>query len=88
MMTATDNSSSNASSTDNDDNVSTTNLNACVNSMNDNSRDYSLFDMCLMLNYTNNQLIYYYISEAISAAEQACFQQLMKQHKIFLTLLE
>ena len=50
------------------------NLNAHVNSTDDNSCDYFSFNMCLVSNYTNNQLIYYYISDIISAAEQACFQ--------------
>ncbi len=75
--------------TDNDsDSVSATNLNACVNSTDDNSCDYFSFNMSLMPSYTNNQLIYYFISDAISAAEQAWFQQLMKQCKILLELLE
>ena len=52
-----------------------------------NSHSYSFFDMHLVSNYTNNQLIYYYISDAISATEQPWFQQLMKQHKISLDLL-
>ncbi len=79
MMNVTDNSSSS---------VSTTNLNACVNSTDNNSCNYLSFNMSLMLSYTNNQLIYYFISDAISVAEQAQFQQLMKQHKISLELLE
>jgi len=81
MMTTTDNDSSSVINTDNDDNMSTANLNACVNSTDDNSCDYFSFDMCLVLNYMNNQLIYYYISDAIFTAEQAHFQQLIKQHK-------
>ena len=54
--------------------MSTANLNICVNSINNNLHNYLSFDMHLVLNYTNNQLIYYYISDAISAAEQAHFQ--------------
>ena len=89
MMTTADNDSDNAAdNADNSDNMFTANSNICVNSTDDNSHDYFSFDMCLMLNYTNNQLIYYYISDAISAVEQACFQQLIKQHKIFLEMLE
>jgi len=84
-MNLTDNSSSSA---DNSDSVSTTNFYIHVTSTNDNPRDYSSFDMSLVSNYTNNQLIYYYIISAISAAEQAQFQQLMKQHKTFLEILE
>ena len=72
-MTTAGNSSSNAINAGNDDNMSTANLNTHVNSTDDNSCDYFSFDMHLVLNYMNNQLIYYYISDAISAAEQACF---------------
>ena len=74
MMTTAENSSGNVINADNSDNISTANSNICVNSINDNSHDYFSFDMYLVLNYTNNQLIYYYISDTISAAEQACFQ--------------
>ena len=89
MMTTAENSSSNAASNaDNDDNMSTANLNAHMNSTDDNSCGYFSFDMCLVSNYTNNQLIYYYISDTIFTAEQACFQQLMKQHKTSLEMLE
>jgi len=67
---------------------STTRLHVCVISMNDNSHDYSSFDMCLVFNYMNNQLIYYFIISIISAADQAEFQWFMKKHKNFLQLLE
>ena len=56
--------------------------------MNNNSCDYSSFDMHLVSSYTNNQLIYYFITSTISAADQAEFQQLMKDCKNFLQLLE
>ena len=70
MMTTAGNSSSNAvSNADNSDNVSTVNLNICMNSIDDNLCDYFLFDMCLVPNYMNNQFIYYYISDAILTAE-------------------
>ncbi len=88
MMTTTDNNSSSIINTDNSNNMFIANLNACVNSINNNSCDYFSFDMCLVSNYMNNQLIYYYIFNTISAAEQACFQQLIKQHKTFLEMLE
>src|SRR6266487_5806516 len=88
MMTTTDNDSDSVINAGNDDNMSTANLNAHVNSINDNPHDYSSFNMRLVLNYMNNQLIYYYISDAILAAEQACFQQLMKQCKTSLEMLE
>ena len=88
-MTTADNDSSNATdNADNSDNMSTANLNTHVNSTNNNLCDYFSFDMHLVSNYTNNQLIYYYIFNAISAAEQAHFQQLMKQHKTSLKLIK
>ena len=34
-----------------------------------NPRDYPSFNICLVLNYTNNQIIYYYIIGAIFAIE-------------------
>ena len=87
-MTTSGNGSSNAAgNAGNSNNMSTANSNIHVNSINNNSCDYFSFNMYLVSNYTNNQLIYYYISDAISAAEQACFQQLMKQCKIFLKLI-
>jgi len=73
-MITTGNSSSSVINADNNNNVSTANSNACVNSTDDNSHDYLSFNMHLVLNYTNNQLIYYYISDVILAAEQAHFQ--------------
>jgi len=67
---------------------STTRPHAHVISMNDNPCDYSSFDMRLVPSYTNNQLIYYFIISAISAADQAEFQWLIKNCKNFLQLLE
>ena len=87
-MITIDNSSNNVINTNNDNNMFTVNSNTHVNFTDNNSHDYFSFDMHLVLNYINNQFIYYYIFSIISAAEQACFQQLMKQHKIFLKLLE
>ena len=57
MMTTAENSSGNVINADNSDNISTANSNICVNSINDNSHDYFSFDMYLVLNYTNNQII-------------------------------
>ena len=88
MITADNDSNNAADNADNDDNVFIANLNIYMNFINDNLHDYFLFDMHFVSNYTNNQLIYYYISDAISAAEQACFQQLMKQCKTSLEMLE
>ena len=89
MMTTADNDSSNAAgNADNSNNMSTANSNICVNSINNNLHDYFLFDMHLVSNYTNNQLIYYYIFSTIFTAEQAHFQQLMKQHKTSLELIK
>ena len=88
MMTTAGNDSDNVINADNDNNVFTVNLNTHVNFTDDNLCDYFLFDMHLVSNYTNNQLIYYYIFSIISVAEQAHFQQLMKQHKTSLKLIE
>ena len=88
MTTAGNNSSNAADNADNDDNMSTANSNICMNSTDNNSHDYLSFDMHLVSNYMNNQLIYYYISDAILTAEQAHFQQLMKQHKTSLELIK
>ena len=88
MTTAENNSSNVADNADNNDNVFIANSNTHVNSINDNLCDYFSFNMCFVSNYTNNQFIYYYIFDTISAAEQACLQQLMKQHKTSLEMLE
>ena len=72
-MTTAENNSSNAINAGNDDNVPTANLNTHVDPINNNLRGYFSFDMRLVLNYMNNQLIYYYIFSAILAAEQAHF---------------
>ena len=87
-MTTAGNNSNNVINADNNNNMSIANSNIHVNSINNNLCDYFSFNMHLVSNYMNNQLIYYYISDAISAAEQAHFQQLMKQHKTFLELIE
>ena len=49
-------------------------LHAHVISTNDNSCDYSLFNMHLVSNYINNQLIYYFITDIILITDQAEFQ--------------
>ena len=73
-MATAGNSSSNATgNADNDDNVSTANLNTHVNFIDDNLHDYLSFNMHLVSNYMNNQFIYYYISNTILIAEQAHF---------------
>ena len=87
MATAENSSDNVTGNAGNSNNMSTANSNTHMNSINNNLCDYFSFDMCLVSNYMNNQLIYYYISDAISAAEQACFQQLMKQHKTSLKLI-
>jgi len=46
---------------------------ACVIFTNNNSHDYSLFDMYFVSNYMNNQLIYYFIISVIFVADQAEF---------------
>ena len=80
MMTSNSNNNSN--------NTFTTNLNTHVNFIDNNSHNYLSFNMCLVSNYINTQLIYYYVSDTIFAADQACFQQLMKQCKTSLELLK
>ena len=71
-----------------DDSELTANSHVHMKFMPENSHDYSSFDMHLVSNYINCQIIYYYIFSTISAAEQAWFQQLMKQCKISLDLLD
>ncbi len=78
----------NANSSRTDDSELTANLHVYMKFMSENSHDYSSFNMYLVLNYTNHQIIYYYIFSTILTAEQAWFQQLMKQCKIFLDLLD
>src|SRR6266480_7483796 len=53
-----------------------------------NPRSYPLFDLRLVPNYTNNQLIYYYATGAISGDDQPRFYQLIKQRKTSLDLLK
>src|SRR5437773_579693 len=53
----------------------TTRSHTYVTSMNDNLCDYSSFDMCLVFNYMNNQLIYYFITDAILATDQTEFDE-------------
>ena len=84
MMSTAENNDDNVTG---NNNMSIINSNSHVNSISDNSHDYLSFDMYFLSNYMNNQIIYYFISDAISVTEQACFQQLMKQHKISLELL-
>ena len=86
-MATAGNGSGNATNAGNGDNVPTANPNARVDPTDDNPRGYPPFDMRLVPNYTNNQLTYYYTSGAIPAAEQARFQQLMKQRKTSLEML-
>ena len=64
-----------------------TNPHARVAPTPENPRGYPPFDIRLVPNYTNNQITYHYITGAIPAAEQARFQQLMKQRKTSLDLL-
>ena len=71
MATAGNGSGNAASNADNNDNMSIANLNTRVNSIDDNLCDYLSFDMHLVSNYMNTQLIYYYVFNVISAAEQA-----------------
>ena len=72
------NSNNNSHTTGNSDEP-VTNLHAHVAPTPENPHGYLPFDMCLVLNYTNNQITYYYTTGAISATDQSCFHQLMKQ---------
>ena len=45
------------------------NPHACVASTSKNPRDYSSFNIHLVLNYMNNQIIYHYITGVIPAAK-------------------
>jgi len=67
---------------------SITRLHAHVISMNNNLCDYFSFNMCFMSSYMNNQLIYYFITDTILTADQAEFQQYMKNCRNSLQLLE
>src|SRR5436190_993643 len=65
----------------------TANPHARVTSMPDNSHDYPPFDMERVPNYMNNQIIYYYMTGIIPAAELTRFHQLIKQQKVSLDLI-
>ena len=71
MMNTTDSSSRTA---EDSRAFSTIRLHVCMTSTNNNLCDYSSFNMHLVSNYINNQLIYYFIISAILAADQAEFQ--------------
>src|SRR5436190_16967171 len=80
-----------ASSTENQTTGSTNltaNPHARVAPTPNNPRCYPSFDMERVPNYTNNQIIYYYTTGAIPAAELTRFHQLMKQRKVSLDLIE
>jgi hypothetical protein len=80
------NTNSNGNSS-NDSSKPIANPHTCIAPTPENPHGYSPFNMCLVPNYMNNQITYYYTSGAIPAAEQAWFQQLMKQHKTSLDLI-
>ena len=63
------------------------NPHACVTPTLENPCVYPPFDMCLVPNYTNNQITYYYTTGAIPTADQPRFHQLMKQRKTSLNLI-
>ena len=72
MMFTAGNNDDNAA--DNNNNMFIINLNSHVNSISDNSYNYLSFDMCFLSNYTNNQIIYYFITDTIFIIKQAHFQ--------------
>ena len=89
LLTNMMNRTTTAGSTSNASRASfTTRPHARVASTNNNPRGYPPFDMHLVPSYMNNQLIYYFITSAISAEDQSEFQWLMKDHRNFLQLLE
>ncbi len=76
MMNQSDNTSDGSMNANSSQSAS--NPHACITSTSENSHGYSSFDMNLILNYTNKQIIYYYTTGIISVANQIWFQQLMK----------
>jgi len=81
------NSIDSSSKVDKNNRVFFTKLHTYMISTNNNLCDYFLFDMCFVSNYINNQLIYYFIINIIFAADQIKFQQFMKKHQKFSTIV-
>ncbi len=71
MMNQNDNTSDNDANANSSQSAS--NLHACITSTSENSCGYFSFDMNLVLNYINKQIIYYYITDMIFAVNQTQF---------------
>ena len=63
------------------------NLNAHVTSITENSSSYLSFDLCLISIYTNNQLCYYHMIDAMLDADKAAVKNQLKNHKALLKLI-
>ena len=63
------------------------NLNACVTSIIKNFSDYLLFDLHLIFIYTNNQLCYYHMIDAMLDTDKAAVKNQLKNHKALLKLI-
>ena len=63
------------------------NLNAHVTSIIKNSFSYSSFDLCLISIYTNNQLCYYHMIDAMLDIDKAAVKNQLKNHKALLKLI-
>ena len=63
------------------------NLNTHVTSIIKNSSDYLLFDLHLISIYTNNQLHYYHMIDAMLDADKAAVKNQLKNCKALLKLI-
>src|SRR5436190_11272078 len=64
------------------------NLNAHVAPTAENPSGYSLFDLCLIPIYTNNQLRYYHMISAMLDADKAAVKNQLKDRKALLELID
>ncbi len=62
--------------------------NACVESTSENLSDYSSFDLCFILFYTNKQLHYYQITSTTLNINKKKFKVQINKHKADLKLLD
>ena len=63
------------------------NLNAHVTSTAENFSDYLSFNLYLISIYTNNQLHYYYMTDAMLDINKAAVKNQLKKHKTSLELI-
>ena len=64
------------------------NLNTCVTSTVKNFSDYLLFNLYFISIYTNNQLCYYYMTDAMLDINKAAVKNQLKKHKTSLKLID